>query len=295
MPRKPTFKIRMEEWIEDCEARMLSRHTVNTYRKALSRVWRFARERGWPMDPTKITGHHVRDYYESLEDLATNTQISYMHVLLSFLKFGGNQNLERINLRIKPARTRVNWLSEGEVGLAIRFAHYPVLKAMLVIMSYTGMRVGELVRLQTKDLEDQQVTIRGKGRKGRVIPLDKEFWAEMGSYLMLRATMEDHPRFLVHKAGSRMVPYTEGGINWAVKNYGRSLNLHMTPHTLRRSFGRHLYLRGCPLAQLKELMGHSNVEMTIQYLGIGDSDIQQAISLYRPNYRDVYLSEPIQR
>lgn len=287
MPRKPLFKRRMEEWIEDCSDRMMSTKTLELYEAVATRSFRYAKENGWPMDPNRIRPRQVREYYESLQGLSTSTQLTYLTVLLCFLKWCGNGNLDGVNFRIKPSRTRVDWLDEEQVAMLVANAPYPALRAMIVLFAYTGMRLGELMSLRTKDMSDSEIRVRGKGRKSRVIPVDSAFWSELIPYLAERGRIGDHETFLVHGRNGEVRPYTDSGIYEALIKHGRQFGLHSSPHTFRRSFGRHLYKRGCPLAELKTLMGHASVEQTIQYLGIGDCDIQEAISQYRPDYRKI--------
>ena len=289
MPRKPLFKVRLGEWIEDCERRMLSTATVEGYETFLGIAFRFAKEHDWPMNPKKITSFHIKEYYEYVSNLSMGTQKQYMDSLLRFLKWAGNKNFEDVNLRIQQSRSRVNWLSEEQVGLLVSEARSPNLKAMVTLLAYTGMRSGELRTLRAKDVKRDEVVVRGKGRKERSIPVDDEFWIEIDPYIKERERIGPHETFLVHRSarsGMRVSSYSDVGIYNAVIKHGLRFNLHTPPHTFRRSFGRHLYKRNCPLAELKTLMGHASIEQTISYLGIGECDLEDAMK-FRPSYREI--------
>lgn len=289
MPRKPLFKSRSEEWIEERKDRMLSMSTVEAYEICLRVAFRFATSHDWPMNPKKVGPGHLRQYYEHLQTYSTGTQRQYINVLLMFLRWSGNGNFEDVKLRIRPTRSRVNWLSEEQVAMLIAQAPYPNLKAMVVGFAYTGMRLSELLTLRTRDMRPQEILIRGKGRKERTIPVNEEFWIEMDPYLKEREKYGSHETFLVHRSKRSVCSvsnYSDMGVYSAVIRYGLEAGIHTPPHTFRRSFGRHLYKRGCPLAELSYLMGHASVEQTVSYLGIGECDLQDAMS-FRPNYREI--------
>jgi len=303
MPRKPTFKIRMEEWIEDCSDRMLRRTTLRSYESGMKMAWRFGAGNDWPTDPRKIQPMHIRDYLDHLEDTyRPGTQRQYISVLMEFLRWSGNTNLERININIQPARN-VEWHTPEEIGLLINSAPNLRVRAMVVILAYTAIRVGGLSRLRYSDVEPTRITVFEKGRKERRIPIDRDFWEEIQGYLIERQMIVekwgDHPAFLIHRPNSstaRSSPYSTSWIYQAVKAVGRSVGLDTYPHKIRRTTLREMYFLGCPPAQLQKWAGHATWEQTQDYIGINDSDLANAI-LYRPDYLNkgkTYLPSPIQ-
>ncbi len=285
MPRKPLFKAKAEEWIEGKRRKMLSTDTTRNYAVELNLAFRFAKEHDWPMNPKKIGTGEVREYYESLANKSLGTQKEYMHVLIRFLAWCGNKEMEDVDLRIHPARSRVSWLTEEQVALLVSRARSPQMRGALVLFAYTGMRIGEVLMLRAKDVRAREVVVRGKGRKERIIPLTDDFWAEIDPYMEWRERQGRHDLFLLHRHG-KVAPYSESGLYGMVIKQGRRYGLHTPPHTFRRSFGRHLYKRGCPLAELSNLMGHASIEQTIEYLGIGSCDLEDAIS-YVPDYGEI--------
>ncbi len=280
MPRTPPFKVRMGEWIEAVRNRMLSEKSVIEYRGRIGRAYKYAKEHDWPMNPAKVEPRHIRQYYESLQHLGLSTQRDYVTCLLQFLKWAGNRKLDDVRIRIRPARTRVNWLTEEQVGMMVQYAGSPEQRAMVVLLAYTGMRVSELTGLREKDVRESEILIRGKGGRARTIPVDREFWDLVSPY-HIRRSMQNGAYYMLHRDGR---PYSSMAVYHIIVALGRKLNLHSPPHTLRRSFGRHLYMNGCPLAQLATLMGHASIDQTIMYLGLGQADIQTAIEKYRPHY-----------
>lgn len=286
MPRAPPWKEKQELWLQSCADRMLSRGTLDTYRWALNSFRKYAKENDIYLNPATIEPTHVREFYYHLVDtgIKTATQQSYTSALLLFLRFCQNRKCSVIKMRISVSRTHVNWLDEMEVARLISAAKNPQMRGMLVLMAYCGLRRGEVANLLWKNVGSNQLSICGKGRKERTIPLDRAFWSAISPYM---EWAERNPRsdfFIAYPKGDGKVSgYSEKTLSMLVRNHALSLSMEVTPHTLRRSFGRHLYKHGCPLAELQTLMGHASLEMTIRYLGIGDEDISHAIK-FRPDY-----------
>ena len=265
---------------------MLSKNSLDTYRWGLNSYYKYARERGMQLTPAKIRPQDVRSYYYHLVDLGLSsaTQSSYMNTLLEFLKWNKNQPCKGMKIRITISRTNVDWLTEDEVATVITSASYPPLRGALVLMAYCGLRRGEVAGLLRKNVSINQLVIQGKGRKERVIPLDRAFWEALRPYTDWAASRPKCDFFISYQLRNGVMGgYRPDTLSRIVREHSQTVGIHLSPHTLRRSFGRHLYKRECPLAELRVLMGHSTLEMTMKYLGIGDDDISHAMS-YRPDY-----------
>lgn len=284
MPRAPVWKEKQLEYLQRCSDRMLAPGTIRTYQAHLDYMFKFAQERDWPLNPAKLEPSHARELKDhlALEGFASGTMQLRLLIFLDFSKFCGNRHMDDVRFRIKVSRRHVDWLTELEVSRLIRAADSPQERAVIVIMAFTGMRRGEVLDLRTKDIKPDQVTIRGKGDKERKIGLDSVFWDAMRPYMEWTAKNGQGKYFVAHGPGEPR-QYSSRGIYMMVKRVSARAGVPVSPHTLRRSFGRHLYKRGCPVAELSRLMGHSSLEMTMRYLGIGDEDINHAIT-FRPDY-----------
>lgn len=297
MPRKPLFKSKMQEWIEEMDARMLSGKTIRTYRQRMNQNYDYARTHDWPMNPRLIAPGHIREYYDSLQTKSSSTQLAKLGTLLRFLEWSGNERCSKVRLRIRVSRTHVDWLTEEAVSRVLRTSPSPKVRAMETCFALTGIRRSELVTLRLKDVKDREIVVRGKGRKERVIPINRTFWGWITPYLLYREKLPQHDLFLVHRHGGVSKGYDEESVTTALTRHGGTLGFRLTPHTLRRSFGRILYKNGCPIGELSVMFGHSSVEMTMRYLGIGIFDTSEAIDRYLPDFhlqaeqerRKVYL------
>jgi len=135
--------------------------------------------------------------------------------------------------------------------------------AMLEMFYSTGMRLSELAGLNDPDVDlvSDQVKVRGKGKKERIVPLGSHASATLRKYLAKRV----HGRAVfVNRRGRRLSPR---GIQLAMKRLfetlARGTNLHV--HALRHSFATHLLDAGADLRAVQELLGHASLGTTQVY------------------------------
>ena len=143
-------------------------------------------------------------------------------------------------------------------------------KAFLELLYATGMRVSELVGLDTADvkLSHQIVLCTSRANKQRTLPLSKSaidainVYLERGRPALLRDTQED-ALFLNHR-GKRL---TRQGLWLIIKGHVQAAGLDaaVTPHTLRHSFATHKLHGGAKLRDVQKLLGHANISTTQIY------------------------------
>ena len=147
-------------------------------------------------------------------------------------------------------------------------------RAMLHLLYATGMRVTELVSLDTTDLDTEVGTVRcvGRGARVRQLPVDVRTVAALRDYLdrgrplLLRPGFPQTALFLNHR-GQRL---TRQGFWLIMKAVARDSGVtsEVTPHTLRHSFAAHRLSDGLALPRLRELLGHANISTTQVYAQI---------------------------
>jgi integrase/recombinase XerC len=142
--------------------------------------------------------------------------------------------------------------------------------AMLELFYSTGMRLSELAGLNDPDVDlvSDQVKVRGKGKKERIVPVGSHATAALRKYLSIRdniATQRagNRPMF-VNMRGKRITPR---GVQLAMKKLfetlARGSELHV--HSLRHSFATHLLDAGADLRSVQELLGHASLGTTQVY------------------------------
>jgi len=142
--------------------------------------------------------------------------------------------------------------------------------AMLELFYSTGMRLSELAGLNDPDVDlvSDQVKLRGKGKKERIVPVGSKATAALRQYLRIRdhsspARGGNRPMF-VNMRGKRITPR---GVQFAMKRLfdvlARGAELHV--HSLRHSFATHLLDAGADLRSVQELLGHASLGTTQVY------------------------------
>ncbi|MBO7252854.1 MAG: tyrosine recombinase [Oscillospiraceae bacterium] len=142
-------------------------------------------------------------------------------------------------------------------------------KAMLEVMYATGMRVTELIDLNTDDVNLELGIIKcSNAKKSRAIPLYPAALRALELYLKdVRALLIADPSekaLFVNIGGSRM---SRQGFWKILKHYQAKAEIEkeITPHTLRHSFAVHLLENGADIGSVQELMGHSDISSTQVY------------------------------
>lgn len=146
--------------------------------------------------------------------------------------------------------------------------------ALLEMLYGSGMRVTELVSLNTTDLtigsENGAVRVRGKkeNAKMREIPLNGPVLEAVRQYVENgRDTLthgSSNGALFVNNRGKRL---TRQGLWLIIKHYVKSVGIatHVTPHTLRHSFAAHKLSQGKSLQDIQQLLGHANISTTQVY------------------------------
>lgn len=230
------------------------------------------------MDSTKSVNRDcVWSFLRRYEGLSYSHQRTTASILRVYLTAYGNTCMHRMKLRFSgSARTRVDWLTPEET---LRIFQTPMTpREMLLIGAglLQGMRRIEILRMSVRDakeaLQTQNLRIRGKGHKERSLPLHDDFSVILQSFLVWADREFDSELLLGIKRTA-----CEKVLGQFCSRFGR----RFTHHTLRRTFGRNLWLAGVQLETISELLGHSSVDMTRLYLGLNMTDMRKALSAYR--------------
>ena len=161
-------------------------------------------------------------------------------------------------------------------------------RAMLELMYGSGLRVSELVNLETVQLNLRQGALRvtGKGNKERLVPLGDESRHWLEQYLAksrpaLAGKRAVAPLFLDAKAA----PLTRQAFWVAIKRYAVLAGLDpakVTPHGLRHSFATHLLNHGADLRALQMLLGHASLSTTQIYTLVAREGLKRLHAAHHP-------------
>lgn len=269
------------------EERNFSPHTIVAYARDLDQFARFVRSQAGTEEvaPDRIDKSVIRGFLGDLHQrgYAKRTIARRFAALRSWLHYLCREGLLSANPALYLAtpkwdRRLPRFLDRTQVEtlLALPDRTRPLGirdSAMLELLYSTGMRVGELVSLDVRAIDEagERVRVRGKGDKERIVPLGRQALAALRAYLVWRPVLR-------HRAGAPATPesalfvnstgrrLTARGVQTILAQYGARLGqTHLSPHTLRHSVATHLLDAGADLVAVKELLGHERLSTTQVY------------------------------
>lgn len=270
-----------------------SLNTVSNYDRYLSRFIDFSKIK----DPKKIDDNIVREYRLWLNrqsdgkgnTLKRNTQNYYLIALRAFLKYLRKREIEsmspeRIELA-KVSERSLDLISSEELKRLIEAPDGDDLKslrdkAILEMLFSTGLRVSELCA-QSRDinLKIDELSVRGKGEKVRVVFISDEAKKALKVYLDKRKDIDDSlfvqlGRNSGDKDSLRLTPRS---VERIIKHYAikAGISKKVTPHIIRHSFATDLLQNGADLRSVQVLLGHADISTTQVYTHVTDRHLRE--------------------
>jgi integrase/recombinase XerD len=160
-------------------------------------------------------------------------------------------------------------------------------RAMLEVLYASGLRVSELVTLQSGQLSDTMGVVRilGKGAKERLVPVGEEALDAVRRYVrdarpMLLSGRASDALFVTRRAG----PMTREAFWQLIKRYARiaGIKVNISPHTLRHAFATHLLNHGADLRVVQLLLGHADISTTQIYTHVARERLKQLHAKHHP-------------
>jgi integrase len=205
------------------------------------------------------------------------TKQFYLAALRLFLRWHGSPLASESDLWRLPegAAPKRRWLTGEELAHLLRHASGRA-RLIVALEGFNGLRRVEVLRLRAMDvnLEEGWINVHGKGRMGgkwRQIPLSSIAREELRR--VLGGTAPE----------ARILPYSASWADQKLTEAARAAGferraIRVSHHDLRRTFGRVAHSSGMDLVQLKNLFGHSNLEMSIHYIGLDLDRMREGIS-----------------
>ncbi len=276
----------------------LSRNTLEAYSRDLVRLAGFLRSRGiqaWE----ECQSVHLRSYLSSLRGrgLSPRSIARNVAALRQFYRFLEKEEIvkenpvpsffsHRLSAKLPHAlgsdevKTLLNQ-PDSSTALGARDL------AMLELLYATGVRVSELISIQTHqiNLEGEYLTVRGKGAKVRMVP-----YGRCARESLLRYLKEVRPKLLRGRMSSYCFltrsgkALTRQGFWKLIRRYAliAGIEKKVTPHTLRHSFATHLLEGGADLRSVQAMLGHSDISTTQIYTHLNRSHLKEVHRRHHP-------------
>ncbi len=272
--------------------------TIENYDRYLSRYF----EQMKIKTVSDITEQNVRDFRLWLnrqkgtkaDSMKRRTQNYYMIALRAFLKFLRKRDIEAIS----PEKIELAKLPERQLDLITASELERLMKApgeayaketdehkkisylrdraILELLFSTGLRVSELCALNSDlDLTRDELSVRGKGEKVRVVFLSSAAKEAVRDYLKARKDMEE--ALFVDGRPNALHRITPRDIQRHLKSYVARAGITsvVTPHTLRHAFATDLLSNGADIRSVQQLLGHASINTTQIYTHITDSHLKE--------------------
>ena len=265
------------------EEKHASANTLSSYIRDLNQFQAWLMQQG-PMDLRKVKKENVAEYLQYLTDqgkspaTVTRGRASLKSFYAYMVQTGQMKaNPAKTVASVKVDRKVPEILTSKEVELFLAQPKCVDEKgfrdhAMLELLYATGIRVSELIGLNTNDVNLTVGFVRCRGKdKERMIPLYPTAIKALQDYMHdIRPRIvanEDEDALFVNMSGERM---SRQGFWKIIKYYQEKAEIakEITPHTLRHSFAVHLLQNGADLRSIQEMLGHADISSTQIYTHI---------------------------
>jgi integrase/recombinase XerC len=291
------------DWLTD--ERRASRHTLDGYARDLAGFFTFVQNHlGAPPGLSELSALAPADFRAWLaarrgQLLSASSNARALSVVRSFFRFLARRNLARNAaitairgpklpkplpkaLNVADADTVLGEIADPDEAQWVQARN----TAVLTLLYGAGLRIGEALSLNRSALPlGDALTITGKGRKQRVVPI----------LPVIRAALDDYLRHCPH-GGGRTAPLFVGAkgkrlqpaiVQLALRRLRAALGLpdHTTPHALRHSFATHLLGSGGDLRAIQELLGHASLSTTQRYTAVDTARLLEVYEKAHPRAR----------
>ena len=258
--------------VEGCSEKTV-RYYDSTIRNVLTAVCK---------DIKQITTDDLRMYLDEYQKRSNASKVTIdniRRILSSFFSWLEDEDyivkspVRRIH-KVKTCKTVKETYSDEALELMRDNSECVRDLAIIDILASTGMRVGELVRLNRGDIdfENRECIVLGKGNKQRKVYFDARTKIHLQSYLRIRT--DDNEALFV----SLQKPFDRlqiSGVEIRLRELGRKLEINKVhPHKFRRTLATMAIDKGMPIEQVQQLLGHQSVDTTLQYAMVNQNNVK---------------------
>ena len=258
--------------VEGCSSKSLS-YYKSTIINALAKIQK---------EVIHITTDDLRTYLNNYQETSSASKVTVdniRRILSSFFSW-----LEEENYIVKSPVRRIHKVKVGKTvketysdeALEQMRDHCSNARDLAIIdlLASTGMRVGELVRLNRSDIDYQnrECIVTGKGDKQRKVYFDARTKIHLQKYVDSRN--DTNEALFV----SLLAPYNRlqiSGVEIRLRQLGRELNIsRVHPHKFRRTLATMAIDKGMPIEQVQHLLGHQSLDTTLQYAMVNQNNVK---------------------
>jgi len=282
------LKKAIEEYLEYLESKERSDETIRGYGLTLKEVMFFLENRqNCAVYLDEIMTKDLESYLNHLKDRGSQavSRNRARSVIRSFYVYLQKRELIRqnVSLNLESAQVRQkerDYLTESEIRELSNTIDHPIIKAAVITLANTGLRINELCKLTLSDVDFEIKLIKvrqGKGNKDRTIPINEKLNIVLMDYLLKDRPFTNTDNFFATTVSGRLSRQT---VNHYLKRTVDDLgwHKHVTAHILRHSFATNLLCNDVSLPVIQKLMGHSDLRVTSRYLHQDLKQLHEAVN-----------------
>ena len=258
---------------EDMNMRNFSKYTYDSYLGKTRDIIRYYGEK----QLEEVTTEELREFllkYLKDERKLSDRSINYYNSVIRFIyevTLDKLINKKQLPMR-KKKKTLYKVLTKEELSTFFNVCDNFKFKTIFMLVYGSGLRIGEVANLRVEDIDSKNMRIfvrAGKGNKERYTILPKQSLEMLREYWRKYRQHKRRGRIFLSESGKAI---TVGVIREHFRKYRKKakINEKATLHTLRHNFATDLIERGATLIQVKELMGHSNIRSTMEYVHVAN-------------------------
>ena len=261
---------------KDMQMRNFSKYTYDSYLGKTKDIMKYFGTKALEDITTEELKEFLLKYLKDERKLGDRS-INYYN---SVIRFVYEVTLDKVlNKKQLPMRKRKKTvykvLTKEELSTFFNCVDNFKFKTIFMLAYGSGLRIGEIVNLREEDIDSKNMRIfvrEGKGNKERYTILSKQSLEMLRIYWSKYRQNKRRGRIFLSETGKAI---TVGVIREHFRKYRRKakINEKATLHTLRHNFATNLIENGATLIQVKELMGHSNIRSTMEYVHVANIDL----------------------
>ncbi|MDP7506014.1 MAG: tyrosine-type recombinase/integrase [Candidatus Woesearchaeota archaeon] len=268
---KQVARKRFENFVSELRLRCFSEKTIDTYTYYNNKFLDFIKK-----EQRSITSNDIKSYLNSLinKDIQPRTVRMALNSIKAYYEGYLGKKLFKNIKSPKVSKDLPQVLSKNEIKAMIDNTNFLKHRLLIELLYSSGIRVGECVKVEIDNIyfDDKIVFIKnGKGKKDRFTITSKIFIGDLNTYLNQR---KEQKKYLFDDGYTNHISVrtAEEIVKLAAKRV--DIRRRVYPHLLRASFATHLIEHGTPIEKIQKLLGHSNIDTTMEYIGTRTDDLK---------------------
>ncbi len=233
---------------------------------------------------TEISTNDLRFYLSEYQEVKKSSKVTIDNIRRIFSSFFSwlededyiLKSLVRRIHKVKTARTIKEVLSDEDIEILRDNCKQIRDLTLIEMLSSTGIRVGELVKININDIDfhERSCIVTGKGNKQREVYFDARTKIHLKEYLQTRKDDNEALFVSLSKPNQRL---SIGGIESVLRKLGQKTKINKVhPHKFRRTLATMAIDKGMPIEQVQKLLGHVKIDTTLHYAMVNQANVKIA-------------------